>query len=463
MFARASLILGLGIGAVAGAQTPGRARAAPVRGVVFDSVRGRPLPNAFISVVGEGKTAVTDARGRFAFDSVASGRRTFVVQHASLDTIGLSGVSREAEIGDSLADVRLGLPSFATFWRNACGARRPPSDSAIVYGTIRDVTTQAPVSGATVTLAWSEYAFRDTVVPRGGATKRLVERRWRSEVRTSAGGGYAFCGAPLHAVLRLAVASHAPDAARASGPILLETGDLRVHRQDATIGHVGATAARGLIVGSLMAADGEPFADARVMVDDSLEVRSEFDGRFVFANAPTGSHQLLVRYIGAAPVRMLVDVVPNDTTLVVMTMSKITRLTTMNVTSPQRARMLLEDYEVRRISYQRFMLDSSFVGKQTTMANVFQTSANVTVKRYGAGDFTLLMPDRRGGSCVPDLRVDGVLINDFGQLNAVPPSRVVAVEVYPFSTSIPSEYARGGIRYECGLVSVWTKWAFRIP
>lgn len=463
MFPRVAAILSIGLGAVAGAQAPGRLRPMPVHGVVFDSVRGKPLPNAFITIVGAGRSVTTDAKGRFTFDSVLPGQRTFVVQHASLDTIGLSGISRQAEVDERAAEIRLGVPSFATFWRNACGRRRPPSDSAIVYGTIRDIATLAPVGGATVTLAWSEYAFRDTVVPRGGATKRLVERHWRSETRTTAGGGYAFCGVPLGAVLRLVASSHASNAPETSGPIMFETGDLRVHRQDATIGAVGPSAPRGLIVGSLMAADGEPFADARVIADDSLEVRTEFDGRFVFSDMPTGSHQLLVRYVGAAPVRTLVDVVPGDTTLVAMTMSKITRLTTMNVTSPQRARMLLEDYEVRRISYQRFILDSTFVGKQMTMANVFQTSANVTVKRYGAGDFTLLMPDRRGGSCVPDLRVDGVLINDFGQLNAVPPSRVVAVEVYPFSTSIPPEYERGGIREGCGLVSVWTKWAFRIP
>jgi hypothetical protein len=146
-----------------------------------------------------------------------------------------------------------------------------------------------------------------------------------------------------------------------------------------------------------------------------------------------------------------------------MTMSKVTMLTTMNVTSPARATMLREEYEARQITYHRFTLDSNFIRRQPTLANVFQSIPNVVMKRTGMADFTLLVPDRHNGSCTPELRVDGVLINDFGQLLALPPSRVVAVEVYPFATQIPPELQRGGIRYQCGLVAVWTKWAFRIP
>jgi hypothetical protein len=208
---------------------------------------------------------------------------------------------------------------------------------------------------------------------------------------------------------------------------------------------------------------GNPFIDARVSLDDSTEARSEFDGRFVFANVPIGSHQLVARYIGATPVRRTIDVVPSDTTAVAMTMSKVVTLATMNVASPERANMLREEYEARQTMYHRFILDSSFVGKQHSMANVFQSLPSVTVKRSGLSDFTLLVPDRHNRACVPELRVDGVVINDFGQLAAIAPSRIVAVEVYPFATQIPSEFQRGGIRYECGMVVVWTKWAFRIP
>src|SRR5690348_13886915 len=62
----------------------------PVRGVVFDSLRGQPLRNAFVIMAG-GHTINTDDLGRFRFDSVVPGAYTFTVHHAVLDSIGFSG------------------------------------------------------------------------------------------------------------------------------------------------------------------------------------------------------------------------------------------------------------------------------------------------------------------------------------------------------------------------------------
>jgi hypothetical protein len=61
------------------------------------------------------------------------------------------------------------------------------------------------------------------------------------------------------------------------------------------------------------------------------------------------------------------------------------------------------------------------------------------------------------------LRVDGALVNDFSALNSLPPNRVLSVEVYPRAFDVPAEYQLGGVRYRCGLVAIWTKWAFRVP
>jgi hypothetical protein len=424
-----------------------------VQGVVFDSMRNKPLRDALVMI--EGRSTTTDARGRFHFDSVPEGLRTISVQHATLDTIGLFGISRKAAVNNVGADIRLGVPSFATLWHHGCGPSRPPADSGIVYGTVRDVRTRAPLAGVILEVSWIELALRDTKEDR---SKEVVERRWRSEASSAANGTYAFCGVPPDATLAL----RARTDSSSSGVIELTTMGLRVHRQDLTVGS-NASTKRGLVVGYLSDDTGNPFIDARITLDDSLEARSEFDGRFVFSNVATGSHQLVARYIGAAPVRTSIDIVPGDTTIVAMGMSKVTRLTTMNVTSPQRASMLREGYEARQLIYHRFMLDSSFIARLPTLANAFQTLPNVTVKRAGLTGFTVLVPDGHNGSCTPELRVDGVLINDFGQLLAIPPNRVVAMEVYPHASQVPPELQRGGIRYECGMVAVWTKWAFRIP
>lgn len=436
------------------AQRSSRVVRHPVRGVVYDSVRGQPLRGALVTI-DAGKFTRTDARGRFRFDSVPEGVRTISVQHAALDTIGLFGISRRADVRGRDDEILLGIPSFATLWRNGCGASKPPMDSGIVYGLVRDSRTHAVVPNASLALVWTGLVLQRTGRDRR-QPGRVVERRWTLDTRTAADGTYAFCGVPRDVMVRVQAST---DAA-ASGAIEMETGKLPVHRQDLVMGDRHA---RGLVVGYLNDSSDTPFIDARIRLDDSLEVQSEFDGRFVFHDVGTGSHQLIARYIGATPMRATIDIAAGDTTFVAMTMSKVITLSTVHVSSPERARMLREEYEDRQIMYHRFMLDSNFVGRQHAMANVFQSLPNVTVRRRGLSDFTLLVPDRHNGSCVPDLRVDGVLVNDFGQLAAIAPSRVVAVEVYPSATQIPPEYQRGGIRYECGMVAVWTKWAFRIP
>src|SRR3954471_4298009 len=125
---QALLVAALG---VAGHALPlagqGPARAVSVRGVVFDSVRGRPLRDAFVTIAGGNQSTTTDERGRFRFDSVAGGVRTFPVQHAALDSLGFSGLTKRATIGDQDDEVRVTVPSFATLWKAVCGATHVPS------------------------------------------------------------------------------------------------------------------------------------------------------------------------------------------------------------------------------------------------------------------------------------------------------------------------------------------------
>ena len=74
----------------ASAQIAGRVA---VHGEAFDSLRGKPLDGATVSIAGAGRTVVADSHGRFVFDTVAPGVYTFVAYHAALDSAGINGLT----------------------------------------------------------------------------------------------------------------------------------------------------------------------------------------------------------------------------------------------------------------------------------------------------------------------------------------------------------------------------------
>src|SRR4051794_19441686 len=94
-----AIALTLFAGHVCAAQRAAQSPSHPVRGMVFDSVRNKPLRDALVMI--EGRATTTDARGRFHFDSVPEGVRTISVQHATLDTLGLFGISRKAAVNSA--------------------------------------------------------------------------------------------------------------------------------------------------------------------------------------------------------------------------------------------------------------------------------------------------------------------------------------------------------------------------
>src|SRR5215831_7651554 len=240
---RGSLSILLGVCSVAsasrgsGAIQAQRVQSAVVRGIVFDSLHGRPLANAFVTIVGRTGSSATDSRGRFRFDSLSPGVYTVTAQHPVLDSIGLSGLTAKATAEDGGGDVRLAIPSFETLWRVSCRGR-VPRDSGIVFGSVRLAAGGAPVAGADIELSWADLAL--------GKAHNVIQRQWRIETRTNEQGGYAVCGVPP----RMGVAVLARTDSNASGRIDVAPIGIRVQRRDLLIGPgSGTSISRGTITG----------------------------------------------------------------------------------------------------------------------------------------------------------------------------------------------------------------------
>ena len=423
-----------------GAQSP-----VTVRGVAIDSVRGVPLHGALVTVLGAAATDTTDEQGRFQLQNVLPGLRTFVVQHAALDSIGFPGLSRRIEVTGS-GEVRLAVPSFPSLWKAACGGR-PPSDSGFVYGTIRRAADRAPVGDADVEVSWVV-----TVYDRIAGVR---QRRVFGQAVTDENGRYAVCGLPASHWIR--VAAMAPSL---RGAVDIPPRDLRVMRRDLIIGPFGGedSTGRGAITGVLFDQDGVPFSEARVVLDDDAEVRSAGDGRFRFDGVLAGTRQVEVMSIGMLPIVMTVDVYPGDSASISLRLRRVTTLDVVQVTASRRGRMLAEGLEERRKRAIGYSMDMTELQAHVTFASVLNDFPGIRVQSRG-GDFQVAVSDGRGGQCVPEVWVDGARMV-LATLYMIQPKDVMAVEYFPRAGMIPLEFRRGRDFMDCGAVLVWTNRAF---
>lgn len=225
-----------GLVALAGAMTPVVASAqtrpvavVSVRGVVYDSLRGRPVSRALIEFADLPHTTLSDADGRFRIDSVPAGAHRLTFSAPSLDSLGLFAFASDVNVrAGTDAQLELSTPSFRTMYARLCApADQPPRDSAIVFGAVRDASGQA-VTGARVAFTW----------PAAVAQSNQVQLEVVRETRTSADGSYGVCGLPATQAMR----AQATSENAASAPAALRIDDTRIMRVDLTVSAAGLQA-----------------------------------------------------------------------------------------------------------------------------------------------------------------------------------------------------------------------------
>ena len=482
----------LGVGRTA--QSQGEPTIARVRGVVFDSLRGKPLADAFVALVGGEWSATSDSLGRFAFDRVKPGRYQVTVHHGMLDTLGFPGLSSRVVIADSSTEVRVAVPSFQTLWRKACGLRAAPVDSGIVYGTVRDAMTNASVSDARILVTWydsiprlvsrqADLAAKDRDALNKSRRKPALKAdamefsptpsaspepeeptsqpyelvRWRLQVRTDESGTYAVCSVPVRgSSIRISATTDSIS----SDSVEVEL-DPRVRRTDLRLGPVRShdVARRGTVTGTLTDDKGNPFAYARVLTSNARETRSDELGRFVVRDVPVGTRRLEVRYIGMRPAYATVDVSPGDTAIVSMRLSRIPVLPGMRSRETSLGRVMAAEFDARRKIGLGYIADSTVISRHTSVVNVLRDVPSLSVVQRNA-TLSALVPDGRGGSCTPTVWMDGVEAG-YGNLFDLTPSEVVGIEVYTRPLTVPAAFVEKGGELKCGVILVWTRYAFR--
>ena len=418
---------------------------ARVRGVVFDSLRGKPLGNASVSIAGGRFTMNTDPSGRFEFDSVPPGTLVVTARHALLDSIGLPGLSAKAVVTEGGSDINLSVPSFASMWRVACGDRRPPRDSSIVYGTIRDAESSQPVANASVEVSWSDFVLQQ---------QKIRERRWHVDTKSNSAGGYAICGVPSDIATQL----HTQAQAGESGVLDLPVGGTRVQRRDLLIAP-NDTSSRGRIRGTVIDHLGAIVTDAVIRVDSSSEGRTDSTGAFELARVPAGTREVKVLAIGAEPMTIVADVLPRETMTLNVQLRPVYTLNTVTTTGVRGARVFAAEFDVRRKSGFGYMQDSTTIVRYPQFVNVLRSFPSLNVQQRPT-TLLITVPNGKGGDCQPDVLIDGAR-GTFNHLLDLMPNEIGGVEVYTHASHIPSRFVPAGIQPQCGMILVWTKYGFR--
>ena len=419
-----------------------------IRGIVYDSLSQRPLAGASVMVEPGGQSAMTDDAGRFTI--VSPDRPTRVTAfHLTLDRTGIGSLSVALAPGMG-ARIILATPSAATAWQRLCpGVARPAQRDGVVFGTVRSADGATRIAGARVRITWDKGAPDVTTGVR------------QFEVRTDSTGAYYACGVP--AIENAYIVTYAPEFM--SGTIAIAGDSLPLRKLDLFAGRLanGASAdpaTTSVVSGFVRDPGRRPIVAATVDIDGlNLSTKTDVAGRFRFPAVPTGSRMVLVRAVAFMPTLQPVDVLERGTDEVNVELQRSVVLPGVKVTERLTVPVLRAEFEEHKRGGFGTFLDSADVTRKTNMRNLFEGIPSLEVVGHDQSAFNLFTPVMSfSGSCPVNVFLDGRK-SGTEELQALPKDLVAGVEVYVRQPNAPAKYRP--TNNACGVVLVWTTYAFR--
>jgi hypothetical protein len=161
---------------------------ASLAGVLVDSA-GRPVRGGAIRVVGTLFGARTDDSGTFRIDSIPAGREAVVAQLDDYDRLDLLAADAQVSlVAGQTARVALRAHNTAAVVDRLCDGRRLPRDEAVLFVSMIDSATAAPLQGVGFRASW----------PTTGVPVSRIQR-------TNSMGSATFCGLPSLTPIDLSV------------------------------------------------------------------------------------------------------------------------------------------------------------------------------------------------------------------------------------------------------------------
>lgn len=417
---------------------------APIRGVLFDSVRtNAPIEGATVRLLGTGLSTTTDAEGRFAFVSPPAAATAVAFWAPWLDSLGIPALraslpSVGVEGGRAVA---LATPSVESLYHRHC-AVAPGPEEGVMLGEVRRASGEAETR-VVVSATWRELRV---------GTGAAVEQIRATVDTTGPSGRYALCGVPRGSVVTVRAQGRGVGTGVMDVPQegAFESLDLVVGRADEVMS----------VQGTVRSAKGEPVRGAQVTLrDDTLRTtRTDSAGAFRLPQVPRRSVELAVRAVGYAPGAVLVTPSALGAAVVVAELELLPpELDRVVVTASPEERDRLEFERRRRVGMGVFITDSMLARQPVVSANTISTfSARVRAVQSNRGRPSLMLT-RGPYNCSPRWFLDGI---DEGVLDKdrTPEQwdalrRAKRIEIYP-ATQAPIEFNDFN---GCGSVVVWTR------
>ncbi|NIP79572.1 MAG: DUF1416 domain-containing protein [Gemmatimonadetes bacterium] len=414
-----------------------------VQGIVYDSIRGRPVADAEVRLEGTDHATRTDDGGHFLL-AAPEGDYRLTFRHPRLDTLGISAPTRPIGLrAGVLVQARLAIPTEETLLVQACA----PVEGSVIAGSVRDGEDR-PIIGAVVRLAWRP---EDQPIREG-------------EVRTDADGRFLFCEAP-HGLPVYARAVHG-DRTSETFPVLAAPG--RPGRLALRVD----TLRLGRIIGRATDAHtAQPLGGAVVRVHGTgLQTLTEDDGRFALRDVPPGRQVLELEHVAYG--------VRDDTLRVASgaTLSVDVRATPGAIELDPLTVTAERQYRVPGLA--------GFYDRMERGNGVFVTAEQIELRQAGRvsevlravpglsiscgtpdalGTGCLIQFDRarvmnaRGGArdCPVQWFLDGTATNQ-AVVESIRPQFIEGVEVYNGLSEVPPRFRRGPDT-RCGVIAVWLK------
>jgi hypothetical protein len=426
-------------------------------GVVVDSIHVAPLTGATVRVGSTGRTAVTSVAGVFVVDSVPAGEHVLRVTHPLLDSLYLSLATPPLRVvADSATEVLVALPSFRTLIGSECPPATRLLGPSMFAGRVLDAETMEPADSVRVTLVYTELAV---------GTDIGVRRMARVRAATSdARGYYRICGLPSKLEDATLQAEHGR-VKTAEVPVTMgESMGLR-SLLIRPLADSLRTTGFAVVTGQVLDTIAMPVANAQVSVEGAAPVRTtNTRGEFVLDSLPAGTQALVVRRVGFAPGRAIVDIAAGAPGRVSLRLERaVPRLNPVVVTAQAEVLSKVGFEERQKRGMGNFLGPEDIQRMQPQLVtSALRTLPGLRVVPTGSGGYTVQNSRAGGmGGCV-SYWVDGAPFRELspGDVdNAFPASQIAAIESYQ-PGNVPPQFTSPG-ESGCASIVIWTQASVR--